>query len=599
MRSLPLDSLGTPDTRSPGRFLLWQARQQKGPLALALLLGILTFSSQTVMPYVFGVALDSGLEQGLTPELWGWSALLLAAAVLQIVTAAWGHRADVVNWLRASFAASELIGDRIVASGDAISEELPTGEVVATVASDALRMGDIYANAARLVGSLCAYVVVAVVMLNMSVVLGLVVTIGLPLVSGALVLLVKPLQARQAAQREAQGRLTTLGADTVSGLRILRGIGGEKVFADRYRAQSQKVKVAGERVAVTQSWLDGLQILLPYLMLALVLWLGAREAVKGNITAGQLVTFFGYASFLTWPMQNIVEVIQFVTRAFIASRKILNVLRTDAATRTADAPVAMPGEDAELVDETTGFVVAPGRVLALVCHDPDASAAVATRLGRLDDELEEPTPVRLGGVLLRDLDKAALRRRIVIAEATPHLFTGSLRAGLDIRHGASDESILAALHVADAGDVLDSTPGGLDGEITEKGRTLSGGQRQRVALARALLTDAEVLVLIEPTSAVDAHTEARIAERLAAARRGRTTVIVTASPLVLDHVDEVALLAGGSIVARGTHRSLIADQSDRGARYRAVVDRSMDTPDDAALAHASSPVHPTIEEVTR
>lgn len=587
MRSLPLDSPGIPDTRSPGRFLWWQARQQKGPLALALILGVLTFASQTVMPYVFGVALDSGLEQGLTPELWRWAGILLAAAVIQVVTAAWGHRADVVNWLRASFASSELIGNRIVESGDAISEELPTGEVVATVASDALRMGDIYANAARLVGSLCAYVVVAVIMLNMSLLLGLVVTLGLPIVSGMLVLLVKPLQARQAAQREAQGRLTTLGADTVSGLRILRGIGGEKVFADRYRAQSQKVKVAGERVAVTQSWLDGLQILLPYLMLALVLWLGAREAVKGNITAGQLVTFFGYASFLTWPMQNIVEVIQFVTRAFIASRKILKVLQTSSATPASSSPAVMPAEGAELVDEASGLVVAPGRLVALVCQDPDASAAVATRLGRLDDELEDATPVRLGGVLLRDLDKGALRRRIVVGEATPHLFTGSLRAGLDVRGGASDEQILAAMHVADAADVLDSTPDGLDGEITEKGRTLSGGQRQRVALARALLTDAEILVLVEPTSAVDAHTEARIAERLAAARRGRTTVIVTASPLVLEHVDEVVLLEGGTIVARGTHRDLVTDTGEDGRRYRAVVDRNMDTHDSQTPAEVT------------
>src|SRR5699024_9065027 len=118
-------------------------------------------------------------------------------------------------------------GNKITASGDAISEELPTGEVVATVATDALRMGEIFASASRFFGSVVAYVAVAVIMLSMSLQLGLVVALGLPAVAGVLALLVKPLQSRQREQRETQGRLTTLGADTVSGLRILRGIGGE------------------------------------------------------------------------------------------------------------------------------------------------------------------------------------------------------------------------------------------------------------------------------------------------------------------------------------------------------------------------------------
>ena len=178
----------------------------------------------------------------------------------------------------------------------------------------------------------------------------------------------------------------------------------------------------------------------------------------------------------------------------------------------------------------------------------------------------DATRVRLGGVPLADLGLAQVRRRVVVAEPTAHLFTGSLRGELDVRlrDGAAasdgrawpspaklDAIKLDALHTADAHDVLDAVPDGLDGHVTEKGRSLSGGQRQRLALARALLTEAEVLVLVEPTSAVDAHTEARIARRLAEARAGRTTVLVTASPLVLDRVDHVVLLGGGRVLAAG------------------------------------------------
>jgi ABC-type multidrug transport system fused ATPase/permease subunit len=184
--------------------------------------------------------------------------------------------------------------------------------------------------------------------------------------------------------------------------------------------------------------------------------------------------------------------------------------------------------------------------------------------------------VRLGGVLLADLDKDALRHRVVVSEATPHLFSGVLGEELDARGRATEADLLAALFAADAHDVLDSVPGGLDGELPEKGRSLSGGQRQRVALARALLTEPEILVLVEPTSAVDAHTEARIAERVATVRRGRTTLVVTASPLVLDHLDEVVLLDDDArVAASGTHGELLERPDDVGARYRAVVGRSM------------------------
>ena len=146
---------------------------------------------------------------------------------------------------------------------------------------------------------------------------------------------------------------------------------------------------------------------------------------------------------------------------------------------------------------------------------------------------------------------AELRRRIVVSETDPLLFSGPLREELDPWGRASDEQLVGAIAVANAEDVLDSLPEGLDGHMEERGRSFSGGQRQRLVLARALLAEAEILILVEPTSAVDAHTEARIARRLREARRGRTTVVMTASPLVLDQADRVALVVDGRVVAIG------------------------------------------------
>ncbi|ADG75461.1 ABC transporter related protein [Cellulomonas flavigena DSM 20109] len=586
MRSLPLADPGTPPLGGPAAYLAWVARRQWGILAAAVTCSVVQFACQAFLPYLTGRAIDGGLQHGFGPDLLRAAGTLLCLALVSAAASALGHRFDVANWLRAAFTTSQLVGRTSARSGHAITAELPTGEVVSAVANDALRVGDLFAVTARFVGSLTAYAAVAVLMLRVSVPLGLVVLLGLPTVAAALGLLVRPLQRRQSAQREASGRLTTLGSDTVSGLRVLRGIGGESVFTGRYRRQSQLVRERGEHVAVTQSWLDALQVLLPGLFVVALVWMGATMAMAGTITPGQLVTTYGYAAFLGWPVQNATEFLQSATRAVVGTRKVLAVLRVVPAAGAVPATATAPPAGATLVDEASGVTVEPGRVVALVSADPDESARIATRLGRFDDAAEAATPVLLGGVPLRDLPLAEVRRRVVVAEAMPQLFSGTLAAGLDVRGGASRDDLLAAVGLADAQDVLDSVPDGLDGELPEKGRSLSGGQRQRVALARALLTDAEVLVLVEPTSAVDAHTEARIAARLADARRGRSTVVVTASPLVLDHVDEVQLVQDGVLVARGTHAELLDGAAGPAvaAAYRAVVGRSLD--DDLAVEPA-------------
>ncbi len=582
MRSLPLDDPGTPPTTGPAALLWWFTRRQWGIQSVAVLLGIVLMGTQAMGPYLVGRAVDSGLANGFGPDLFRAVAALVGLGLVSAVASAIGHRYDVACWLRAAFTSSELVGRTAARSGHAITAKLPTGEVVSAVANDSLRIGELYANLARFIGSVVAYGIVAFLMLRESVTLGLVVVLGLPLVALALGQLVRPLHRKQAAQREASGRLTTLGADTVAGLRILRGIGGEQVFVDRYARQSQEVRRRGVAVAGTQSWMDALQVLLPGAFVALLVWLGAHMALDGTLTPGRLVTTYGFAAFLAWPVQNATVMLQASTRAWVGAAKVLDVLRVVPPTGVRPATASGPVAGAALVDEVSGVRVEPGRLVALVSADPDESAAIATRMGRFDDEAEGPTPVTFGGTPLADLPKGEVRRRIVVAEATAHLFSGRLGVELDVRGGAGPDDLHRVVALADAHDVLDSVPGGLDGELPEKGRSLSGGQRQRVALARALLVDPEVLVLVEPTSAVDAHTEARIARRLAEARRGHSTLVVTASPLVLEHVDEVQLVAGGRLVARGTHDELLGGAAGPqvAAAYRSVVGRHLDEPDE-------------------
>jgi ABC-type bacteriocin/lantibiotic exporter with double-glycine peptidase domain len=183
--------------------------------------------------------------------------------------------------------------------------------------------------------------------------------------------------------------------------------------------------------------------------------------------------------------------------------------------------------------------------------------------------------VTYGGVDLARVPLDEIRRTILVSDTASQLFAGTLQDAVDPHGLLTREQAEQALRTAAAEEVYDTLPGGWRGVLDERGRGLSGGQRQRVVLARALAADSEVLVLVEPTSAVDAHTEARIAEQLAAHRRGRSTVVTTVSPLWLHHAEDVVLLADDRVVAQGTHEELLATEPG----YRDVVVRDMQTQD--------------------
>jgi ABC-type multidrug transport system fused ATPase/permease subunit len=555
MIKLPFADPGTPDTRSAARFLVWVGRQQLWTLLGGVLFGVLWMVSQALMPAAIGRAIQDGIVDDDSRALAIWALILLALGATTAVAGVMRHRFAVSNWLQASFRMAQVVAHHAARTGHAIKKEHSTGEVVATVSNDAMRAGGAFDITARLSGAIVSYIVVAIILLTASVTLGLVVLIGVPVLVLLMGTVIKPLQARQADQREEVGKLTALGADTAAGLRVLRGIGGEKAFFHRYRDRSQEVRQAGVRVALPQSTLDAAQVFVPGLFVVLVTWLSARFALSGQIDVGDLVAFYGYAAFLVLPLRTAAEAVDKITRAFVGTRRMLGILAVERDVSEPEQPGVEPPEGAPLRDLGSGLVVEPGKVVGLVSAKPDEAARIADRLGRFRDD----DGVVFGDVHLADLPIEVVRRRIVVSEADPVLFSGSLRSEVDPwgRVDGEDDKIHTAIAVANAEDVIDALPEGLDAYVDERGRSFSGGQRQRLVLARALLSDAEVLVLVEPTSAVDAHTEARIALRLREAREGKTTVVITASPLMLDQTDHVFFVEEGQVVAEGTHRELL------------------------------------------
>ncbi len=560
MRPLPHADHGTPDTRSATRYLLWLARLQWRTIAYGMTFGITWMVTGALIPATLGRAIDAGFTHGDMDALARWAGAFLLLAGAQVFAGIMRHRNAVFNYLSASFRTVQVAVAHTNRLGATLPKRLAAGEVVAIGASDMSHIGNALDITARFSGAIVTVIVISVIMLNASLTLGLVVVLGVPVALAVTSLLVRPLHHRQMAYREQQGALTGRAVDIVAGLRVLRGIGGESVFSGRYREESQQLRATGVSAARIDSLLEAAEVLVPGLFMAFVTWLGARYALAGEITPGQLISFYGYAAFMIVPLRTFGEAMDKFTRGHVAAGRVLRLLRERPEITDPVDPVELP-ERGALHDPESGLTVQPGQLTAVVSERPEDSIEIAERLGRYQE-----SEVTLGGVSLSRTARSHVRERILLADNNARLFTGLLREELN---PLGRPGIQEALHTASAEEIVDALPEGLDSFIAERGREFSGGQQQRLRLVRALMTGAPTLILAEPTSAVDAHTEARIAKRLKPFRQGLTTVVTTSSPLLLDHADHVVYVEDGKVLAEGTHRALLADEP----RYRRVVTR--------------------------
>ena len=613
MRDFPpeIQAGDTPTWRSPFSFLTWLVRGQAGLVTLMTLLVVAWQLPNVLSPMLLGKAIDAGIIARDPLATAGWAGLLLVAILIGAASGILQHTYVVRSWVIAIYETQKRVGHTSGRLGHALSRRVPTGEVLSVSSSDADTFGATLEVVARAIGAALSFVLVCGLMLATSPQLALVVIVMSPLLLAASAPVLRPLSAAQREERTQNSELTSLATDIVAGLRILRGIGGEATFGANYARQSQKVRFLGVRVGSWQGVVEAISVLVSGALLVTLVYLGTHELAAGRLSVGQLISFVGYALYMLWPLQTFFDFAQKWIAGLVAAAKTSALLGSMPPWPAGGEPVAA---DPRLVDEASGVVVEPGRFLAVVSADPDASAALVDRLGRYlpslagqqpeDDEeglkgralrrarsekaarraaqaerdaaaAARPWGVTADGADLNDVSLPSLRERVVVSDTSSMLFAGTLQEAVDPWGRASREQAEAALVTASAEDVFDALPGGWQGRIDEKGRGLSGGQRQRLILARALLADADVLCLVEPTSAVDAHTEARIAPRLAAHRRGRTTVVTTASPLLLHEVDEVAFLLDGVEVARGRHTDLMNHPV-----YRRVVARGMEEGDD-------------------
>ena len=505
LRDLPYADPGRPDLASPGRFLRWIGLHQKATLSVGILAGILWMGGQALIPGAVGAGVQA-ISNGDTEAAVQWSLVILGLGLFIAAAGLMRHRLAVTNWISAASRVQQLIVRQAARLGADLSKQVATGEVVAANANDVERIGSAFDVLSRFIGAIVAFFAVAAILVTNNVKLGLLILVGVPLLTLAVAPLVRPLERRERDQRARLGETQELAADTVAGLRVLRGIGGEDLFLDRFRDASRSVQKAAVRTAVVRSTLDALQVFLPGLFVVLVTWFGALLALDGQLTVGQLVAFYGYTAFLVLPLRTVTEAAHRWTAAWVASKRVLAVLRLERLFEESQDDVEV-ADTGQLIDPASGLVIAPGSLTAVVTDDPTHSDRIADRLGRYRDSDATLADVRLG-----DLPLHEVRRHILVQDKDPTILSGAAQDLFDIPR-TGRVGVDQALEWASAGDVVEALPDGLATDLPERGRSLSGGQRQRLALARSLVADPDVLILDEPTSAVDAHTEARYRSR--------------------------------------------------------------------------------------
>ncbi|MFD0352341.1 ABC transporter ATP-binding protein [Streptomyces sp. NPDC127110] len=589
MRPLPVADPGHPDIRSASRYLLWLAGRMARPLSAAAFLGLLWLGSQALVPVVIREAVDEGLVPGDMNTVWLWSAVLLGLGVVQAVSGMLRRRLSMHNALSAGFRTVQLVVGHADRLGAGLERRVDDGELVSVGTSDMTTIGNAFDVVGRAFGAVVSTILVAAVLLDQSPSLGLLLIVVLPAIILTMGYTLRPLHRRQSAYRDLQGELTSRLTDVVTGLRVLRGVGGETSFARSYRERSQRVRAAGSEVAGAEALIRAAQVLLPGLLVGTVTWIGARAALNGTVTPGELVAFYAYAAFLVEPLAIFTDTADRFARAHVAARRVIAVLALPTTSPDAGGgSTPVPAGAHDLVDEHTGLVVPAGSFLVVVAP-PAEGVRLADRLGGYSgDSGCSGGSVRYAGLPLRELRTEQVRRHVLVVDNRPRLFRGSLRDNLDPHGAAGDDEVLAALRVAAAEDIVESLPEGLDTAVTADGSRFSGGQRQRLVLARAVLADPDVLVVVDPTSAVDAHTEDRVGRRLRAARADRTTVLVSSSSLLLERAERVAFVHDGAVVATGSHRDLMAADP----RYRLAVQRETGE-DPAGGASPSAPSAPT------
>ena len=553
-----------------GRALVrWVLRRQLGRIVAGGLAGTVWMGALAALPVVIGGAIDGAVRGGDRSDVVRWSLLIFGVVAIEAVAGVLRHWCAVTLYIRTRWLCERVLTRRVLDVRGGVA--VPPGELVSLAGSDAQRVGAIADLMCRGTGSVVTFIAAGVLLCATSLPLGLLVLLGLPPCMLMLAPLWRPMERRADEVQQRLGSGSEVASDVVQGLRVVKGLGGEASARAWYRETTAGIYESSVALARLAAAWEAIGVLVPTLFLALVLWVAGHQGLDGSLTPGEVVTVTGLALFLATPLTTFAEVGDVWASGLASAQRIAVVIAAPIAVAD-DGVEALRAGGFDLLEVVHGPLhgvtvrVPEGRWLGIACTEGHAAAALLALAARHHDPSRGA--VTAGGVAAPTVALDDWRSMVGTSDGrVPWLAAGTLASNLAL--GAADAEprhLLEAL-LAAGGDDLAHLSGGLDGLVGERGVTLSGGQRQRLALAGALAARPDVLVALDPTTALDAVTEQRALARLLMARAGRTTILITTNPAPLAVCDEVVLVVAGRVVAAGGHDDLLRREPD----YRQLV----------------------------
>jgi ATP-binding cassette subfamily B protein len=567
--------------RAAWRFVRAVIRSQWHGVIGAAASGLLWQVAAIAAPLMVKYAIDHGVLARDRHALLIWLGALFAVGLLEMTAGAVRHVYAIRNRSRSDARVRDAIFAHALRLDASYHDRVGPGELMSRASSDAEHVARLMDSIGHTIGYVLTVVAVAVVLLLIDWQLALVVLIPLPLISIAAWAYSRRYHARTERLQEAWGDAATLVEETVTGVRVVKGLGAGEPLAAQFARRSGTVMRRALDIARLDALFMPMIELLPLLGLLAVLWLGGRRVVSGDLSLGSFVAFNAYVAMLVWPMRVLGQRVTTLQKALGASARISEVLeaepqlreprhpkdlgeRTPGAVRLESVRFGHDGDRSVL--DGLDLEVAAGESLALVGATGSGKSTVAGLLARLYDP--ESGRVLIDGHDVRELRLGDVRRAVALVFEETFLFTDSVRENIRFaRPDARDVDVERAADLAGAAEFIADLPDGYDTVLGERGFSLSGGQRQRIAIARAILADPSVLVLDDATSAVDATKEHEIRAALSTVMQGRTTLVIAHRPATIALADRVAVLEGGRIVEQGTHGALLRSSP----RYRTLL----------------------------